>query len=345
MDSWLNALESPGTSVRVIFLDYTKAFDRKNHNILMQKIESLEPHPCIVRWIAAFLQGRNQQVKIGNTTSGILPINGAVPQGALLGMEAFEIMISDLKSIVDIKKYVDDTTLSEILRELQPSRLQDALNDAVEWTRSNDMNINRSKTNVMNITFSKKVDFTPLSIASEPIETVSSAKLVGVYLQSDLKWNAHIDSIVKKAAPRLYYLRQLKRSKATVDDMLKFYLSIVRPVLEYAAPVWSSSLPEYLVYRIEQVQKRALRIILPHLDYTEALKFLKLTPPLYERVKAYVKNFFRKIENSNDKINHILPPKRSHNYHTRNPKKYCDMKIRTERYKKSFIPYSIDNFK
>ena len=196
----------------------------------------------------------------------------------------------------------------------------------------------------MNITFSKDTSFDPITIDSEPIETVTTSKLVGVYLQSDLKWNTHVNSIIKKAHPRLYYLTQLKRANATNQDMLKFYITVVRPVLEYAAPVWSTSLPEYLSYRIEQVQKRALRIIHPYTDYTNALDICSLET-LKDRREVLCKNFFKKIENPCDKIHKILPPLRQNNYNVRNPKKYCDIKIRTERYKKSFIPHSILNYK
>ena len=159
LDNWLKALDAPYTSVRVVFLDYTKAFDRINHHLLMDKIESFNPHPCVLRWIAAFLQGRQQSVKFGDTISSVCQINGAVPQGALLGMEAFELMISDLTSVVDIKKYVDDTTLYEILKLQQQSNMQAALNAAVEWTTTNDMNINKSKTNEMTISFMKNNEY------------------------------------------------------------------------------------------------------------------------------------------------------------------------------------------
>ena len=118
-------------------------------------------------------------------------------------MEAFELMISDLTSVVDIKKYVDDTTLYEILKFQQQSNIQAAPNAAVEWTTTNDMNINKSKTNEMTISFMKNKEYEPLSINGEPIESVETAKLVGVYIQSNLKWNTHVDFMIKKAHPRL----------------------------------------------------------------------------------------------------------------------------------------------
>ena len=344
VDNWLRALEKPNSCVRVVFLDYTKAFDRINHHILMDKIQSFSPHPCIVRWIAAFLEGRQQRVRLGDVLSSQKHIKGSVPQGAILGMETFEIMIDDLKSDLDMYKYVDDTTLYEILNHLsQISVIQDALNDAVSWTKENDMVVNTAKTHEMIITRSKNTDFSQLTIEGTPIETVSCAKLVGLYIQSDLKWNSHIDSIIKKAHPRLYFLAQLRRARVSPEDMLKFYITVIRPVLEYAAPVWSTSLPEYLNYKLEQIQKRALRTIYPSLKYDQALDTSGLETLQLRRTNL-CKNFFRKIQNETDRINHLLPPIRNPSYELRRFSKYIMPKIRTEQYKNSFIPFCLKNY-
>ena len=107
-------------------------------------------------------------------------IKAAVPQGAILGMEAFVVMIDDLQTESDIDKYVDDTTLSEIikLKALSESKLQQSLNHAVQWTKQNDMSLNASKTNAMNICFARNQNFEALKVDDTPIETVTSAKLV-----------------------------------------------------------------------------------------------------------------------------------------------------------------------
>ena len=69
---------------------------------------------------------------------------------------------------------------------------------------------------------------------------VANYKLLGVYLNEDLSWNTHIDYIFKKACKRLYSLRILKRAGVASLNILKVYLTIIRPILEYAVPVWQS---------------------------------------------------------------------------------------------------------
>ena len=101
----------------------------------------------------------------------------------------------------------------------------------------------------------------PITINNTNIKAVPSAKLLGVLLSNDLKWNAHVEMICKKVAARLYFLRQLKRAKVPTNDLLSFYTTCIRPVAEYACPVFHTALPQYLSDQLERLQKRALRII------------------------------------------------------------------------------------
>ena len=83
-------------------------------------------------------------------------------------------------------------------------------------------------------------------------------------VSDDLKWNAHVEYVIAKAAKRLYALGLLKRAGAMPKDILKAYLCNVRSVLEYAAQVWQD-IPAYLSDAIASIQRRALRILFPTL--------------------------------------------------------------------------------
>ena len=104
-----------------------------------------------------------------------------------------------------------------------------------------------------------------------PIEVVPSAKILGLRTSKDLKWNAPISDLVKKVSTRLYFLCQLKWARIHPSDLLTFYKTCVRPVMEYACPVFYDSLPIYLSEELEKLQRRAFRIIYPTLSYREAL--------------------------------------------------------------------------
>ena len=85
-----------------------------------------------------------------------------------------------------------------------------------------------------------------------------------VHISNDLKWGQHVNVIFSKAASRLHFLKQLKQAGAGTDNLLYFYNMIVRPVLEYASPVWHSSLTVAQSNSLESVQKRAMQIIFPN---------------------------------------------------------------------------------
>ena len=88
---------------------------------------------------------------------------------------------------------------------------------------------------------------------------------------NDLKWAQHVEAISYKAASRLHFLKQLKRSGAGQNDLLCFYGTVTRPVLEYACPAWHSSLRAAQSKTIEAIQRRAVQIIFADNDYTMSL--------------------------------------------------------------------------
>jgi hypothetical protein len=67
---------------------------------------------------------------------------------------------------------------------------------------------------------------------------VTTIKLLGLNISNNLKWNHRIEEIVKKASTRLYFLRQLKRAKIAEKELLTFYMTFIRPITEYACPVF-----------------------------------------------------------------------------------------------------------
>jgi len=97
--------------------------------------------------------------------------------------------------------------------------------------------------------------------SSYQIQRASEAKLLGVHVDSNLSWHIHVEAIVSKATQRLYFLKQLKRAGVPHAQLLRFYILVIRPVLEYAVPVSHHHLTKTQTDSIESVQKRAVRII------------------------------------------------------------------------------------
>jgi len=111
------------------------------------------------------------------------------------------------------------------------------------------------------------VCFGPLRVADVEIERGDVFKLLGVYINRSLKWDEHVSSICNTAASRIHFLKQQKRSSVGPDDLFHFYATMIRPVLEYACPVWHSGLTVEHRNRIGAIQKRVFRIIFDTSDY------------------------------------------------------------------------------
>ena len=185
-------------------------------------------------------------------------------------------------------------------------------------------------------------DVTPLEMNGQFIARCNNAKLLGVILTSDLKWDTHVGDMCKKANQRLYQLIVLKRCKVPPEQLVSVYKSQVRSVLEYAAPVWHPSLTKELSSLIESVQKRALHIIYPELNYEVVLSKLNL-PSLNERRVTLCKRLFCDIQKTDHKLHSLLPSKRDQHYSIRGAKPYPLPKLRTKRSRGSFINWALFN--
>jgi len=84
------------------------------------------------------------------------------------------------------------------------------------------------------------------------------------------KNDLNINAIASKAASRLHFLKQLKRSGVRHDDLMYFYVTVIHTVLEYACPVWHSSLTAAQTKALESLQRSAMRVIFQDSDYIGA---------------------------------------------------------------------------
>ena len=177
------------------------------------------------------------------------------------------------------------------------SKVQGLLNTVAEYTTSHKMKVNSEKSKVMLFNSSKKYDFMPqLSIESGiNLELVESCKLLGVIIQSNLKWNENTDFICKRAFDRMWMIRRLKVLGANTDELTDVYNKQVRSILEQAVAVWSPSLTLAQAAQIERVQKTFCAVVLGpnYTDYSLALSALDLSP-LDERRKTLCTNFAKK---------------------------------------------------
>jgi len=164
--------------------------------------------------------------------------------------------IDDLRANCEVHKFVDDTTLSElIIPSGSPCNMTDYLSSLLIWTADNDMQLNTSKTEEMILGRIDPMSITSVSTPTGPIQRVTTFKLLGLHLDASLSWVTHINTIVSKASKQLYFLKQLRRAGIPPQQLLHFYTTVIFPVLEYASPVRHYSITRAQSQHLESIQK------------------------------------------------------------------------------------------
>ena len=182
----------------------------------------------------------------------------ALPQGTQLGPWLFVLMINDLDTNAQEWKYVDDTTVSEVVVKGRESHAQAIANRLIDWSRENRVQLNANKFKELRLSFAKvQRVFDPVIIEGKEVELVTSTKPLGLTIANDLTWNDHVTEITKKASKRLYFLTQLKSAGVSKQDLALFYLSCVRSVIDYAAPVFLIVSPKKLKERAGTAREKS----------------------------------------------------------------------------------------
>ena len=160
-----------------------------------------------------------------------------------------------------------------------------------------------------------------------------------------MTWHTTVDYIHKTGSSRLHFIAQLKQSKMlpSPKDITKVYATLVRPLLEYASPVWHGGLTDQQDALLESIQERAMKLAFPTFTYQESLDECNL-PTLSSRRELACKRLFEAMQHPAHKLHDFLSPKKERRYESQSNKAYVLPKVRTDRFKDSFMPYYLFNF-
>ena len=148
-DDIISRLED-NQNVDVSYLDFAKAFDKVDHNILSKKIELLGVHGKLHIWLKSFLLDRTQYVMVNGHLSDAVHVKSGVPQGSVLGPLLFLVLINDIdEDIVEsfLSSFADDTRVGKsVLTEEDTNVLQQDLK-IYSWAKVNNMDLRRKTLN------------------------------------------------------------------------------------------------------------------------------------------------------------------------------------------------------
>ena len=349
--------------------DWKEAFPRQCPKLGVEAFIKCGVRPSLIPLMINYLQGRTMRVKWHGETSSARNLNGGGPQGATFGIWEYLAQSNSSASCVNPEyrfKFVDDLTVLEKYNLLivgissfnckasVPNdvpdhnqfinsamlKSQEYLNNIKEWTDNQKMILNAKKTKVMLFNFTDKYKFTTrLKLDNNALEIVTQAKLLGVLITDDLKWDANTELLVKKANMRMELLRKVSKFTSSIEDKRTIYILYIRSILEQSSVVWNSSLTAENSEDLERVQKAAVRIILGKNcnNYEEALEKVNLQK-LNERRNELSLKFAQKCIQS-EKTEKLFPLKKIiHAMEVRYGEKFEVQNAHTERFKKSAIP-------
>ena len=265
----------------VVYLDFRKAFDSVAHNELLLKAWNLGIVGKTWYWLRTYLSNRSQSVSINSVTSTPLPVISGVPQGSILGPLLFLIFINDLPDVVLSSKvllFADDAKCFKSISGHSDSlQLQEDLNRLAHWSTTWSLPFNNSKCSVISVNPGCQQSGTSLSyhLFSTHLSKQSMQNDLGVIVTSDLRWRAHLQSIMAKAYKVLGLLRRLFTSVGCPDAKRVLYVSLVQPKLLYCSPIWRPCVLSD-IRALEYVQRRATKFILSRTDINYRLRLLHL---------------------------------------------------------------------
>jgi Reverse transcriptase (RNA-dependent DNA polymerase)/Endonuclease-reverse transcriptase len=283
----LTAATDQGLCIDAVYLDFSKAFDKVSHRLLLQKLASRKIPVFLINWISSFLLQRTQSVRVGTVLSAPKAVTSGVPQGSILGPLLFLLFVDDVDSIIEpntfICKFADDLKLYYVFNPDDQAAvgsntqnpLQKTLLNIMEWSESNTLPLNLNKCSVLH--FGKKNLKVKYMLSQTPLNARTYERDLGILVDDRLSFDQQISTAVSKAK-RLVGMMLHTFSSRSRNVILPVFQSLIRPVLEYASPVWNSSSVNH-TNQLESVQRYVTKRIvgLSALSYEDRLETLNIS--------------------------------------------------------------------
>ena len=249
-----------------VFVDFQKAFDTVNHEILLKKLEYYGIRGPVNDWFKSYLHERKQYVSILGFDSEELIMQHGVPQGSVLGPLLFLLYINDLnKAILNstVYHFADDTNMLMIdsSYKLIQKKLNIDLKCLVNWLLANKISLNTAKTEL--IFFRKPGETVPkyikIKINGHRIYPSSYIKYLGVYLDEYLDGSAHCFQLQSKLRRSIGMISKVKHY-LTPSELNSFYHATFSSNLLYGSQIWGITSLN-IINQIKVLQNRAVKLI------------------------------------------------------------------------------------
>lgn len=267
LKSICKGLDDGFCGVAGIFLDFTKAFDLVDHNILLQKLFYYGIRGSELDLLRNYFSLRRQYVDINGCKSFVGDVEYGVPQGSGLGPLLFSLFLNDLKNLElsgQLFMFADDVCLFYPYKNdvVLKNQIERDVALIFEFARINRLCLNPGKTQLIRFRpHSASINnYFSVYIDGRIISESNSVKYLGVILQANLSWNMHMETVKKKIAPAIGILFKLKY-KLDVKTKLLIYQSLIQSHFNYMAIVYAYNSNNTAFKSLQRFQNKALKIV------------------------------------------------------------------------------------
>ena len=301
-----------------IFIDYSKAFDTIDYNILLKKLEIYGLDENSINFMKSYLLNRQQRITIKNEFSEYTKLRCGVPQGSILGPLLFIIYTNDIflevSSTEHVYMYADDTLiLNSGKNELEAvQHSQNCFDKIINWCNLNRLTINMTKTKHLCVSRNKNLLNIHVNMNATCLGNVNTYDYLGFIIDNRLTMSAYIDKIIKKISYKLYTMNIMRRFLSERTALL-IYKVMIMPHYDYVDFVIDSATSEK-TQRLERLHKRAIRIVEYTIEHENRKTLAELydrynLTSLYQRRAEHLLLFMYKISKNDTKNIEIQRPK------------------------------------
>ena len=289
---------------------------------------------------------------IDGKSSDWLPVTSGVPQGSILGPALFVLFINDMPNVLShsstLALFADDAKCFRAIRSYTDcALLQDDIDKLVDWSNNWKLDFNVDKCSLCTVSRKRNPIICNYNMGGKVLNRVGAQRDLGVLMSDTANFSDHIHAQVNKANKMLGFIRRtINGNKILSPTLRSLYVTLVRSHLDYASEIWSPK-SVTMIKRIEGVQRRATKLMLPNLNYNERLKRLDLLPLVYRREVKDLSTFYKlKSGNFNCSFNSYFQFCSDERLRSHASNKLKINRVKTEHFKGTFfnrIPYLWNN--
>ena len=268
VQSVFDGLQERKRTIMALF-DFRKAYDRVWHSALLLKMCKLGIPHYYIQYVRGLLRNRMMRAKVGNTHGEYVKSRNGLPQGSVISPLLFLIFVNDITKDLDgdlgVSLFADDLAVWSQDKDkfVAERKMQKAVDIIGNWSKRWNLDLNVNKCEV--VMFTKdvaEIGWRPdIKLNGQPIAYNANPTFLGVKFDPKLRFDKHVEYVLKRMAERTNIIKVLKRSDwANKEVLVRMYGCLVKPLWTYCAAVyltWSSKTAQK---KVDTMQNAALRI-------------------------------------------------------------------------------------